>query len=60
VCAFFGFMHAGHMTPAGAVYDIGFGTGWRWAVGYLLCALFFLAMQAWSKHLDTKTQTVSE
>ena len=60
VCAFFGFMHAGHMTPAGAVYDISFGTGWRWAVDYLLCALFFLAMQAWSKHLDTKTQTVSE
>ena len=27
--------------------DIGFGTGWRWAVGYLLCAGFFGLMHLW-------------
>jgi AGZA family xanthine/uracil permease-like MFS transporter len=42
VAAFFGFVHAGSLTPAGAIYDIGFGTGWRWSIGYVLCALFFL------------------
>jgi len=30
------------MTPSGAAYDIGFGTGWRSAVGYTVTALFFL------------------
>jgi AGZA family xanthine/uracil permease-like MFS transporter len=45
VAAFFGFAHAGTITPAGGVYEIGFGTGWRWAVGYALCALFFLAVE---------------
>jgi hypothetical protein len=47
VAAFFGFVHAGSMTPAGSVYDIGFGTGWRWAIGYSLCALFFLLVEGW-------------
>jgi len=42
--AFFGFVHAGSLTPAGGVYDIGIGTGWRWSVGYLLCAVFFLVV----------------
>jgi len=42
VFSFFGFMHAGYMTPSGAAYDIGFGTGWRSAVGYTVTALFFL------------------
>jgi AGZA family xanthine/uracil permease-like MFS transporter len=46
VAAFFGFVHAGTITPAGGVYEIGVGTGWRWATGYLLCALFFLLMQS--------------
>jgi AGZA family xanthine/uracil permease-like MFS transporter len=45
--AFFGFMHAGTLTPAGGVYDIGWATGWRWAIGYLMCATFFAAMR-WS------------
>jgi AGZA family xanthine/uracil permease-like MFS transporter len=44
VLAFFGFIHAGRLTPAGAVYDIGFATGWRWSVGYALCAAFFAAV----------------
>lgn len=40
VAAFFGFIHAGHMEPTGGAYDIGVGTGLRWAIGYLLCATF--------------------
>jgi len=47
VAAFFGFVHAGSLTPAGGVYDIGFATGWRWSVGYLLCALFFIVVDRW-------------
>lgn len=39
--AFFGFIHAGGVTPAGGVYDIGIATGWPWAIGYTLCAVFF-------------------
>lgn len=46
--AFFGFTHAGTLTPAGALYDIGFASGWRWAVGYWLCAAFFFAMEFWA------------
>ena len=45
VAAFFGFVHAGSITPAGGLYQIGWATGWRWAVGYLLCALFFLIVE---------------
>jgi len=44
VAAFFGFVHAGTLTPAGGLYTIGFGSGWPWATGYLACALFFLLM----------------
>ena len=54
--SFFGFIHAGHLTSAGAVYEIGLGTGWRWSVGYLLCALFFALTGAWARRsgqLDT-------
>lgn len=56
VFAFFGFMHAGHMTPAGAVYDLGLGTGWRWSVGYVLCGAFFLLMGLWHAHLKATGQ----
>ncbi len=42
VLAFFGFIHAGDVTPAGGVYEIGFGSGMPWAIGYALCGLFFL------------------
>ena len=42
--AFFGFVHAGTITPAGGLYAIGFGSGWRWTIGYLLCAIFFRLM----------------
>jgi AGZA family xanthine/uracil permease-like MFS transporter len=40
--AFFGFLHAGELTPAGSTYDIAPGSGARWAAAYLLCAGFFL------------------
>lgn len=43
--AFFGFVHAGSLTPAGATYDIGFASGWRWSLGYVACALFFLFVE---------------
>ena len=45
--SFFGFIHAGHLTPAGGVYDIGVATGWPWSVGYLMCAAFFGLMHLW-------------
>ncbi len=41
VASLLGFIHTGVLTPAGVVPDIGFGTGWRWALGYALCAAFF-------------------
>ncbi len=57
--AFFGFIHAGHMTASGAVYDLGLGTGWRWTVGYLLCGAFFLLMGFWHRHLKATGQETS-
>jgi AGZA family xanthine/uracil permease-like MFS transporter len=51
VVAFFGFIHAGKMTAAGAVYDIGWATGLDWAIGYALVALYLLAMEIWVKRL---------
>lgn len=47
MASFFGFIHAGRLTASGALYDIGFGTGWRWSVGYLLCAGFLIFMHMW-------------
>jgi AGZA family xanthine/uracil permease-like MFS transporter len=49
VAAFFGFVHAGAITPAGGIYDLGLGTGWRWTIGYLLCGAFFLVMERWQR-----------
>ncbi|HEY8514459.1 MAG TPA: NCS2 family permease [Candidatus Binatia bacterium] len=43
--AFFGFVHAGSLTPSGGTYDIGFASGWRWALGYVACGLFFLFVE---------------
>jgi AGZA family xanthine/uracil permease-like MFS transporter len=45
--AFFGFIHAGQLTAAGALYRIGWASGWSWAVGYALCALFFYLTGRW-------------
>lgn len=44
VMAFFGFVHAGHVSPSGGICDIGVATGWRWSVGYVLCGAFFALM----------------
>jgi AGZA family xanthine/uracil permease-like MFS transporter len=49
VLSFFGFIHAGTLTPAGGTYDLGWATGWRWATGYVLCAAFFGLMWLWSR-----------
>ncbi|MBM4363010.1 MAG: NCS2 family permease, partial [Deltaproteobacteria bacterium] len=40
VAAFFGFIHAGRLEPTGGAYDIGFGTGARWALAYAAGAAF--------------------
>jgi AGZA family xanthine/uracil permease-like MFS transporter len=45
VIAFFGFVHAGSLTPAGGMYDIGWASGWRWSVGYVACAVFFVFVE---------------
>lgn len=42
VDGFFGFIHAGELTPNGSIYDIAPGSGLRWAVAYLLCAGLFV------------------
>lgn len=49
VFSFFGFVHAGELTPAGGVSHIGWATGWQWSVGYLLAAGFFLLLAAWAR-----------
>lgn len=45
VIAFFGFAHAGALTPAGGTYEIGWASGWRWSLGYVACAAFFLFVE---------------
>ena len=50
VAAFFGFTHAGHLTPSGGSYDIGWATGLPWAIGYALCALFIFLIGLWATH----------
>ena len=49
LCSFFGFIHAGELTPAGGVSHIGWATGWQWSVGYLLSAGFFLLLALWAR-----------
>lgn len=49
VASYFGFIHAGRLSPSGGVYEIGWATGWRWAVGYLLCAGFFALLGLWAR-----------
>ena len=51
VAAFFGFIHAGKMTAAGAIYDIGWATGLDWAIGYGLVAIFLAIMTVWVRRL---------
>lgn len=47
VLSFFGFIHAGSLSPAGGVYRIAFASGWPWAVGYALSSLFFWLTGRW-------------
>lgn len=47
VLSFFGLIHAGELTAAGAVYHIGWARGTQWAVGYVLCAVFFALTGVW-------------
>ncbi len=49
LAAFFGFAHAGTLTPSGGRYVIGWATGWQWAVGYLLCAFFIFLLGIWAR-----------
>lgn len=48
VAAFFGFIHAGRLTPAGGSYDIGWATGLPWAIGYALCAIAIALIGLWA------------
>ncbi len=52
IAAFFGFTHAGHLSPSGGVYDIGWATGWRWALGYALSAAFFAVLGIWARRTN--------
>ncbi|MGD8863332.1 MAG: hypothetical protein PVI30_25185 [Myxococcales bacterium] len=47
--AFFGFIHAGTLSPAGGIYELSPGAGTKWAVGYVLSALFFALTGWWAK-----------
>lgn len=49
VASFFGFSHAGSLTPSGGRYDIGWATGWKWAAGYAMCALFIFFLGIWAR-----------
>ena len=55
VLSFFGFIHAGTLSPAGGVYVIGFGTGATWAIGYALCAGFFALTAVWVQRTGQET-----
>lgn len=47
--SFFGFIHAGTVTAAGATYDIGWAVGLRHAIGYALSAMLLLALAAYAR-----------
>ncbi|MBU1240052.1 NCS2 family permease, partial [Myxococcota bacterium] len=49
IASYFGFIHAGHLGPSGGIYEIGIGTGSRWATGYLLVAILFALTFWWYK-----------
>jgi adenine/guanine/hypoxanthine permease len=53
--AFFGFIHAGTLSPAGGVYTIGWARGTSWAIGYLLSAAFFI-LTAWWVRISGQSQ----
>ena len=45
--SFFGFIHAGSLSPAGGTYEIGWNSGPTWAAGYAMCAAFFALTGLW-------------
>ena len=49
VLSFFGFIHAGSLTPAGGHYVLAPGAGSLWALAYAACACFLLAIGRWVK-----------
>jgi AGZA family xanthine/uracil permease-like MFS transporter len=58
--AFFGFIHAGSLSPAGGVYVIGVASGTPWAIGYVLCAAFFALTALWVKKTGQETPLTEE
>jgi adenine/guanine/hypoxanthine permease len=54
--AFFGFIHAGSLTPAGGHYALAPGAGSTWATGYVTCALFLFAAAFWAKYSGQETR----
>jgi AGZA family xanthine/uracil permease-like MFS transporter len=52
--SFFGFIHAGYVSAAGAVYRIAWGSGVQWAIGYGLCASLFALTGLWVKHAGAR------
>jgi AGZA family xanthine/uracil permease-like MFS transporter len=54
VLAFFGFIHAGTLSGAGAIYQIGWAVGAPWAFGYAACALFFLLTGVWVERAGSR------
>ena len=49
VAAFFGFIHAYAVTPAGVVPLIGWGAAWGYALNYLLVAMLFIGLYGWRR-----------
>jgi AGZA family xanthine/uracil permease-like MFS transporter len=58
--AFFGFIHAGTLSPAGGVYTIGWASGTSWAIGYLLSAGFFALTAWWVRISGQSTEPVDD
>jgi AGZA family xanthine/uracil permease-like MFS transporter len=54
--AFFGFIHAGSLTPAGGHYALAPGAGSTWATAYVGCALFLLLIAQWAKRSGQETR----
>jgi adenine/guanine/hypoxanthine permease len=57
--SFFGFIHAGHLSPSGGVYHIGWATGWRWSLGYALSAFFFSMLGLWARRAGSTDEPIS-
>ncbi len=60
VLSFFGFIHAGRLSPEGGVYTIGWASGWPWAVGYALAAAFFALTALWVRRSGQSEAPVSD